>query len=84
MALPLIAMAIAGGVRMATPAVAKYLAKRGVKKASKAAIQKNPNAPKINMSQARKAVQNKNTVNRPTPANVNPMASDSGASKSNF
>ena len=81
MALPLIAMAIAGGVRMATPAVAKYLAKRGVKKASKAAIQKNPNAPKINMSQARKAVQNKNTVNRPTPANVKYQRNPDGSIK---
>ena len=60
MALPLIAMAIAGGIRMATPAVAKYLAKQGFKKASKAAVKKTPNAPKMNMSQAKKAVSQAN------------------------
>ena len=37
MAIPLIATAIAGGIRMATPAVAKYLAKQGFKKALKEA-----------------------------------------------
>ena len=59
MALPLIAMAVLGGVRMATPAVAKYLAKQGFKKASKSAVKKTPNAPKINMTQARSAAKPK-------------------------
>jgi hypothetical protein len=53
MAIPLIAMAVLGGVRMAAPHVAKYLAKQGFKKASATAVKKAPNAPKINMTQAR-------------------------------
>ena len=81
MALPLIAMAIAGGIRMATPAVAKYLAKQGFKKASKAAVKKTPNAPKMNMTQAKKVAQDKNVPKRPTPANRNYERKSDGSIK---
>ena len=56
MAVSLIAMAIAGGVRMVAPSVAKYLTKQGFKKASKAAVKKVKSPRKMNMSQAKKAV----------------------------
>ena len=56
MAVPLIAMAIAGGVRMVAPSVAKYLIKHGWKKASKAAVKKVKSPRTMNMSQAKKAV----------------------------
>lgn len=81
MAIPLIAMAVLGGVRMAAPHVAKYLAKQGFKKASATAAKKAPNAPKMNMTQARKAVQDKNVVKRPTTANRNYQRNRDGSLK---
>ena len=81
MAVPLIAMAIAGGVRMVMPKVAQYLAKQGFKKASTTAVKKAPSAPKMNMTQARKVAQGKNVPKRPTLANRNYQRKPDGSIK---
>ena len=81
MAVPLIAMAIAGGVRMVMPKVAQYLAKQGFKKASTTAVKKAPNPPKMNMAQARKVAQGKNVPKRPTLANRNYQRKPDGSIK---
>ena len=81
MAVPLIPMAILGAVRLVGPKVASYLTKQGFKKASPSAAKKASNAPKMNMTQARKVVQDKNTPKRITPSNRNYQRNPDGSIK---